>query len=300
MTTNLYSRLSAVKEYLNFNTTEASGNLVDDATLVNFINRASRAVDTYTRRRFYPRYETRLYDYIDSTAIRLDDDLLALSALRTQNGASLVASGVLYLATGENWNRPPYDRIVLKSDSGSALQYSGTAQRANEVVGWWGYNENYPDAWVDTGTSLLINYTASAGSINLAGAGSFGTGASDLFGEHPRISVGDLLKIGEQYFHVLASGSAGNNIALVKPYANGTSGASAGSGASIARFYYEPDIEWATRRLATWLYAGRDTPFQNKTAFVQFGTLEIPVGLAVDVKQKLERFKRRTFTTFPK
>ena len=136
--------------------------------------------------------------------------------------------------------------------------------------------------------------------MNLAGAGSFGTGASDLFGEHPRISVGDLLKIGEQYFHVLASGSAGNNIALVKPYANGTSGASAGSGASIARFYYEPDIEWATRRMATWLYGQRDQPYSTKTAFVAIGQIEIPMGMAVDIKQKLDRFKRRTFTTFPK
>ena len=300
MTINLYSNLAKVKNYLNFDNTEASANTVDDATLVNFINRASRAVDTYTRRKFYPRYETRYYDFIDSKFIRLDDDLLSLSALRTQNGASLVSSSALFLQTGDNYNRGPFDKIVLKIDTGSVLQYSGTVQKANEVEGWWGYHEDYPNAWVDTGTSLLTDYLASAGSINLAGAGSFGTGASDRFGEHPRISVGDLLKIKEQYFHVLAPGSAGNNIALVAPYANGTSGASAGSGASIAKFYYEPDIEWATRRLATWLYGGRDTPFQSKTAFVQLGTIEIPVALAVDVKAKLERFKRRTFTTFPK
>ena len=299
MTTNLYSNLHTVRSYLNLNNTETSGNAVDDPTLVNFINRASRAVDAYTRRKFYPRYETRFYDLIDTKSIRLDDDLLALSALRTQNGACLVASEVIFLATGDNWNRGPWDKIVLTSDSGSALQYSGTPQKANEVMGWWGYNEDYSNAWVDIGTSLLTDYTASAGSINLGGAGSFGTNASDVLGNHPRVAVGDLLRIGEQYFNVLASGSQGNQIALVAPYANGTSGTSAGSGASIARFFPEPDIEWATRRMAAWLFAGRDTPYQTKTAFIQLGTLEIPMGMAVDIKQKLDKFKRRTFQTYP-
>ena len=296
---NTYTSLHRVKEYLNLNTTSASANATDDPTLLNFINRASRSIDKYTRRRFYPRLETRFYDYIQSQKIFLDDDLLSLSTLKTQNGACTVASGVLFLQTGQNWNRPPYNKIVIKTDSGSTFNYSGTTQRSNEVTGHWGYHEDYNNAWVDTGASLATAYTASAGSMNLAGAGSYGVGASDTLGEYPRISVGDLIKIGDQFLQVIGGGTSGNGQVNVVPYANGTAGASAAAGASIAKFSFEPDVEWAARRLTAWLYGERDTPYTTRTAFVQLGTLEIPQGMAVDIRQKLNRFVRTTFETYP-
>ena len=280
--------------------TPASANTQDDATLLNFMGRASRSIDRYTRRKFYPRSELRRYDYEEPKRIFLDDDLLELTTLATQNGACTVASGVMWLSTGDNWNRPPYYTIILDDSSVSVLNFSGTPQRANEVTGIWGYHEAWgEEAWIDTGTSLAADYTASAGSISLAGAGSFGSGASDVLGEHPRMSPGDLLKIGAQYFHVLGSGSAGNATTLVRPYANGTTATSHASGASIARFAPEPDIEWATRRLTTWLFGAKDTPYQTKTAFIQLGTIEIAQGLAVDVKQKIDRYVRRTFQVIP-
>lgn len=300
MAINTYTNLARVRDYLGMKDTPASANTQDDATLLNFMGRASRSIDRYTRRKFYPRSELRRYDYKEPQRIFLDDDLLELTTLATQNGACTVASGVMWLSTGNNWNRPPYDTIILDDSAGSVLNFSGTPQRANEVTGIWGYHESWgEEAWVDTGTSLATGYTASAGSLSLAGAGSFGSGASDVLGEHPRISPGDLLKIGTQYFHVLGSGSVGNVTALVKPYANGTTATSHASGASIARFAPEPDIEWATRRLTAWLFGQKDTPYQTKTANVQFGTLEIPVNMAGDVRMKLDKYVRRTFQVIP-
>lgn len=297
---NTYTNIYKVRDYLKQNTTEASAITSDDALLMRFAKNASRAIDRYTRRKFYPRLETRFYDYKDTQVLRLDDDLAELVTLRTQNGACTVGSAVMWLGTGKSWNHPPYDRIVLDDSTGSTLNYSGTPQRANEVTGWWTYHETWGEyAWVDTGTSLQEDYTASAGSLNLAGAGSYGTGASDADGDYPRIAVGDIIKIGNQLFNVIGSGSQGNNIVPVKPYANGTSGTSATSGASIAKFRPEPDIEWCALRLTGWMYGQKDSPYTDKQAFPQLGVVSIPSSMPPDVRDKLDRFERITLTVYP-
>ena len=299
MTTNTYTNLARVRDYLGLNSAAASGNTADDATLMNFIGRASRSIDRYARRKFYPRNELRRYNYKDSGKVSLDDDLLELTTLATQNGACTVGSGVMWLSTGDNWNRPPYDTIVLDDSSGSVLNFSGTVQRANEVTGTWGYHEDWANAWVDTGASLNDAYSASGTTLGLAGAGSVGAGASDVWGEHPRIAPGDLLKIGDEYFQALGGGTSGNASVVVHGYMNGTTAANHGSGASIARFAPEADIEWATRRPTGWLFGQKDVPYSNKTAFVQLGTIEIPQGLATDIKQKIDRFVRTTYQVIP-
>ena len=299
MTTNTYTNLARVRDHLGLNTGPASGTTADDATLLNFMGRASRSIDRYTRRKFYPRVELRRYDYKDAQKVFLDDDLLELTTLATQNGACTVASGVLWLSTGDNWNRPPYDSIIVDDSSGSVLNFSGTPKRANEVSGIWGYHEDWSNAWVDTGACLNDAYSASGTSLGLAGAGSVGAGASGVFGEHPRIAVGNLLKIGDEYLQVLGGGTSGNASVLVRGFMNGTTAAAHASGASIARFEPEPDIEWATRRLTGWLFGQKDSPYTNKTAFVQIGQIEIPTAMATDVRQKIDRYVRATIQVVP-
>ena len=290
---NTYTTLDKVARYLSL----GSANEQDNETLVRFMRTASRSVDKYTRRKFYPRRETRFYDYIYPQKIKLDDDLLALDTLKTQNGACTLGSGVLFLGTGKEWNRPPYDRIVVNVSTGSTLNYSATEQRANEITGFWGYHEEYANAWIDTGTSLAGSYAASATSLSLAGAVSTGTGASDANWNAPRISVGDLLRVESEYFNV--TGGAGANVAQVIPYSNGTSGNNHPSGTAIFKYLPDQDIEFATLRLTAWLYGQKDEPYTTKTAFVQLGQLSIPQGIATDVKQRLDRFVKRAMVTFP-
>lgn len=297
---NTYTTLDSIRKYA----TLASQSTADDEALLNLIDQASRAIDRYTHRKFYPRLETRFYDHPkqDSRALRLDDDLLDLKTFKTMNGACTVASGVMWLSTGGQWNYPPYDKIILKHNSGSVLNFSGTPQRSNEVTGVWGYHEDYAQAWVNTGTSLAADYTASAGSISLAGAGSYGAQASDVNGIAPRIAVGDTLMIANHYFAVTAGSASGNGIVIVRPYINGTvpasivSGGSIASGASIAKWAPEPDIEWAAKRLTAWTYGQRDTPYQNITVNRALGTIQIPQSWPPDVLDRMERFKRRTIT----
>ena len=292
-----YCSLADIREYLSL----ASQNTSDDATLTRFIQRASRSIDQFTRRKFYPHIQTRVYNLGAYDRIYLDDDLLELTTLTTKNGDTTIAAGVLFLGTGESWNYPPYDRIMLDRSAGCVLSFSGTPQKANAVLGVWCYHENYSEAWVDTGTSLATNYTASATVLNLAGAGSVGTGASDVNFEYPRFAVGDLLKVGNEYFEVLSGVSGtGNASPLVRPASNGTTAASHASGASIARFVPEPDIEWCAVRLTAYLYGQKDSPYRPRQASITIGTIDLQdSSFAADVKDKLDRFKRRKLKFFP-
>lgn len=212
------------------------------------------------------------------------------------NGASTIASPVMILQNGDNYNRPPWDKIVLRYNTGSLFLFAGTDQRANEVTGFWGYHEDYGNAWVDTGASLGASYGASAGSLVLSGT-SYGFGASDANFEAPRIAPGDTLMIeGEM---MLAVGGNGVSQVNLIPYQNGTSANNHPTGAKIYRFSPEPDIQWATERLAAWLYGQAMTPYETKTANAGFGGITIPQSIATDVKDKIDRYIRRSFITYP-
>lgn len=289
---NLYATVAQLRTYL----TIASQNEADDRQLYGLLKTASRSADKYTRRWFFPKRDTRYYDYKESQVIKLDADFLSLDTLLTQNGDETVSSGVVILQTGDNYNHPPYNLIVMRSDSGCTFNYSGTDQRANQVTGWWGYNEDYSNAWISTGASLSTSYISGAGSIGISG-GSTGTGASDANGDSPRLSPGDVIRIDGEVMQVTAG--LNNSAILVLGHTNGTSANHHAASTAIEKFIPEPDINWATVRMAGWLYGQGMTPYESKTAFVTIGTINIPQGMAADVKQRLDRFVRMTFVTYP-
>src|SRR3990167_7669935 len=286
---SLYANLEDLRQYM----TLASENSADDAKLLGFLGRASRSIDRFCRRPFYPERDTKKYDYKDSQRIRFRHDLLELDTLYTNNGASTLASGVLLLMTGDDYNFPPYDRVVIRSDSGSTLNYTNTDQQSQHVVGFWGYHENWDEAWVDTGTSLGTSYVSGTSQLAVSGGS---TGFSDINWEAPRFAAGDALKVGDEMFFV-----AGGNGSIVNvvPHFNGTSANHHASLVPVYRYEPEPDIQWATIRLAAWLNGQGMSPYENKMAFVQFGQLNIPQGLATDVKQRLERFVKTMIVTVP-
>ncbi len=294
---NEYSNLARLRQYIQLDSL-ASANTEDDALLFRLLNRASRAIDTYTRRKFYPTSETQFYDYSESRQVRFGDDLLSLTTAKYLNGACTIASGVMWLAAGRDWNRRPADRLVLNQSTGSVLNFTGTPQRAIEIGGIWGYHENWNDAWVDTGACLSANYVASGGSLSIAGAGSVGAGASDVLGDYPRIAVGDLIRIDDEWMQVTGGAVSGNGTVVVRPYANGTAAASHASGAGITRFSPEPDIEWCALRLASWRFGQRAQPYTEKQGNALTGSFSIPADFPGDVREVLERFVRHTIETF--
>lgn len=291
---SVYATLDQAKSYMSF----ASQNVGDDEKIWGFLNRASRSVDRYCRRKFFPQRETRYYDYKNGDVLKLDSELLQLDTLTTQNGGETINLSATILQTGENYNYGPWDTIVLRSDSGSQFNYSGTDQKANAVTGFWNFHEDYSNAWVNTGTSLAGSYAASGTSLSLAGAGSAGVGASDVNYDAPRISPGDLLWVEGEMFNVVAG--SGPNQSIVLPFQNGTSANNHASGTAIYKFAPEPDINWTTIRLTSWLYGQGMSPYESKTAFITLGTITLPTNsIGGDVKDRLDRFRKVTLVIYP-
>ena len=285
----IYANLDDFRNYLSL----ASYNVDDDQKLLGFLKTASRSVDKYTRRHFYPLRDTKKYDYKFSQEIRFRHDLLVLDTLYTNNGASTLASGVLLLKTGDDYNYPPWNKVIIRSDSGCTLNYTGTDQQSQHVTGMWGYHENYSEAWVDTGTSLGTSYVQGASQITVLGGS---TGFSDINWESPRFSIGDTLKIGDEFFYV-AGGTS--NVVNVVPHINGTSSNHHASLTPVYKFEPEPDIQWSTLRLAAWLQGQGMTPYENKTAFIAIGQISIPTAYGRDVAARLDRFVKVMFETIP-
>ena len=290
---NEYSNLTALQKYLSLASPDSS----DNEKILGHIRNASRAIDRVTRRKFYPRYETRFYDLKDRRGVLLDDDLLELGSIYANNGASQISNSVVFLQTGDNYGHSPYDKIVLNTSAGSTLNFTGTKQQAIHITGFWGYHETWASAFIDIGTSLVRNTGSNASLINIAGAGSFGTNASDVNFNAPRLSIGDTIRVQDELYHIVAAGSVATEF-YTRPAANGTITASHASGASIGRFEPEPDIEFCARRWAAWTYAQESTPYSVRSAFPALGEVTINESAPPDVLVRLERFKKPRITGY--
>jgi len=265
----------------------------DDEIMQAFCEAASRMFDGTCKREFYPMYEARYFDLPpDDSLLKLDKDLLAVNSFTTQNtGVSLTESTHYYLMNGKSYNESPYDRISMKSDgSYPNLLYSGTVQRSQCVTGWWGYHEDWSNAWQSSGDAL-------AAAISSTTATTFTVADSDgadVYGNTPRFKVGQLLKIDTEYMY-LTTNTTGTNTLTVIRGVNGTTAATHAQSTTV--YVYRPmrEIEQAALRLSHWLYGQKDQGYQNVIAALGEGTVEIPQGAPVDVQMVAARYKRRLY-----
>jgi hypothetical protein len=141
------------------------------AQLDRLIAAASRDVDALTRRSFWPRAASRLFDWPDpqgspSWRLWVDQPEALISVSGLAAGGTLLdpSSYTLYPDDG-----PPYSRIELLRDHDGTLTGAATSQRAIEVVGWWGYRDNATGAGElaadvdDTATVLDVSDAALIG-----------------------------------------------------------------------------------------------------------------------------------------
>ena len=127
-----YCTVADVKALLNAN---ESG---DDALLAVLVTRASALVDSYTRRTFAERTETRYYTPFEDTAGRLlllDDDLLSVTTLTNGDGTVITADDYVLRPA----NRVPAWGIKLKASSGISWTYRDDPEGAISIEGTWGY-----------------------------------------------------------------------------------------------------------------------------------------------------------------
>ena len=253
----IYCTYEALKEYLNIPAAQTS----DNKLLFKFAIQASDKLNAHCHNRyFYPIKQTRYYDYpcgvglpaysyqnsgqgfgfstiptppltyLDNTRLELDDDLLEVLSLTTQNGSQTITSSDYYLMTGDKYNFPPYDNIQLKSDGTvTAFGYSGSTQKSNAVTGYWGYHERWADAWQDSLDTVENNPLTSSGtSITVNDVDGV-----DLFGFTPRFQYQQLLKIEDEFLFVTGKDAGAANALTVIRGVNGTTAAAVGTLSAI-------------------------------------------------------------------
>lgn len=265
----------------------------DDDRLRGFTLRASRMWNAVTKRVFYPRRETRYYDYPrDIRRLKLDDDLLEIISFTTQNGNETVTTDQYFLKCGQVYGQTPYDRVEMKSDSTRPhLLFSGTVQQSQAITGYWGYHESWADAWLLSGDTVQSN-PLSLSDMTLTVNDVDGT---DIYGETNRFKVQQLIRIESEYLFIIAK-NVNTNVLTVIRGVNGTTAAAHVQGTAIYIYYPMPDIVQAMIQLSAWLYSQKDnnSAVVDQPMVMPNGMVILPKGIPKEVKEAAGRYVRHS------
>lgn len=284
---NEYATLSELRSYMSLGSADTS----DDDVLRQFLRRTSRTVDRYTRRHFYPKKRVVKFDHEKSDLVRFGPlDVLEVKGLSHINGASEVDSSVYFLQCGNDYNHTPYDRIVMKSDIGSQLSFSGTEQQAIQASIIEGYHERYDDAWIDSSASLTDALGASVTMASISGSG-----GEDSLGISPRFSTEQLIRFSggtasEEYAYVIDTAPTGgaSHLRLIRGV-NGTTPTSHAASTSIEVWDVDPDVRFVTVYLSAWAYEQARSPFTKAVAFPGMGLIEMTAKWPEDITDRLDK-----------
>ncbi|MBN1679578.1 MAG: phage gp6-like head-tail connector protein [Anaerolineae bacterium] len=284
---NTYATLAGIRRYVGLSAAQTS----DDDLLMQLVQAASRLIEGCTGRRFYPLRQARSYTCPgasgpdtsgpDTGFLVLDGDLLSLHTLTNGDGSTISTEALHLLPSG----------TVVKSGialdrTQAVFTHTGDPVEAITVDATWGFHPDWPDVWAASGDSVQDDpLSDSATSITVSDAD-----GADASGVTPRFAAGQLIRIEDEYVHVLAVDTDTNTLTVARG-ANGTTATS--HAASTSMFVYQPpaDIQQACWRVAAWLYRQKDAGFVRVTGSMR-GQVVIPPALPADIQQILEPYRR--------
>ena len=236
----------------------------DDAKLFTLLQQVSSRIDRMflPRRRgpvFAPVIQTRGNFRLDGSRVNsglgtfyIGEPLLSLNGVSVNSQTVTVGSGVQVYQGDES----PYLNLqLLNRCCGGWFQYAQCAGCAEipfvSIAGVWGYNVDYPNAWVNTLQSIqnMGGINASATSITVTDPE-----AANEPGNAPAFSPGSLLQIESEWLDVTAVDATLNTI-TVRRGGNGSTAAAHANGVAIYTYQVDPAINRATYRQAAFEYA---------------------------------------------
>ncbi len=272
-----------------------SSDTSNNAYLVQALRAAERRFVDRVGFDFVPAVRTlELYDaYRDDRVLHngirlmLPGPLLAASALA--NGVTALAGNDYQLVALEP-TRPtmPYAAVRLISTVWAAD--SLTTPNAT-ITGTWGYHADYANAWLTSGDTVRDNpLTSGATSLTVADAD-----GADAYGETPRFSPGQVVKIESEWLEVLAVNPT-TNVLTVKRGINGSTAAAHVQGTAISVWEADPA---AVRAITRWvaLMLDRRGAF-DKLSLQGLTALEFPSDLPDDVANSAAHFRALFDTPF--
>ena len=287
---NVYITYEELKEYLQG--IEGAGQLTkDDKLLKQFCIKSSRLFDTFTDKKFYPRLETRNYDHPpDPCKLWLDEHLLAVTTLTTNNGGVTVDSSDYLLMKGEHYEFTPYNRIRLKS-TGTTTRFTYTNEKfqANQIIGTWGYHDDWSNAFEDSQDSVQDGGGINASVTTVTVSGVDGTGRLGLT---PRFKVQQLIKIDSEYLWITAKDVENNTLDVIRGV-NGTTAATHANLATIEIFRPMPHLVNTMEVLASHQYRRRNSVggADDRAIASSTGLLLLPSRLPAEVQDMLMKYR---------
>ncbi len=233
--------LTALRQHLGLSSSDTS----DDARLLGVLQAASAHVERAAARRFVPRVATlkHLVEKFEPLYITLYDDLLSLISVVDGDGSTISLSDVIAAP-----DAAPYSLLHLTNGRAFVRSYLTPVA----VTGVWGWHDRPTEMWRSSGDSVQNNPLSNSGtSLSVSSVN-----GADAAGQTPRLQVGHLLKIDEEYLRVLAI--SGNTLTVLRGV-NGTTAAQHSQNTTIYTFQPAPDVHLLTLRWAAWLYREGDT-----------------------------------------
>ena len=295
---NVYATASEVKRMLGSGV-EPGKEARDEDVYLEFCIDASRMFDTWVtngvqpKRRFYPRIATKSFDHPEGSAgeLALRDDLLELTTLTTENGATTIpgADVVLTTPTG-NANQSPGTRLKLKENgSVTTFTFDGTVLGANSVTGIWGYHDEWTDAWEDSGDEVE-NDPLAAGGLTITVNDADG---DDINGLPWRFNKQQLIRIESEYLWITDIDRTAN-ILTVRRGRNGSTAAAHAQNTQIDLFIPMYDIRHAMQALTTFLYQRKSSigTVDDRPMATMDGRLILPSTLPEEVRGILKGYRK--------
>lgn len=267
-------------EFLYYtSSTTPTTNTIDDAVINQLIIGASRFIDNYVGRKFYPRVQTKKYDVPNTITRRpnrleLNDDLLELETLT--NGDSTVVTSSDYIL--EDVNNPPYYNINLRDTSSIDWEPNsdGSTQQVISVFGTWGFHENYTDAWMTGGTS--------ASSIN-------STDLSFTVSSGSTISTGNIIKIDDEIMDIIST--SGSTATVEKRGANGSTAATHNASSTIYYWNAMYPVKIATYMIVRNIYKERSGQgVSSESTVTAAGVIIPPKDVPKEALEMIEPYMR--------
>jgi hypothetical protein len=198
-----YTTREAVKSALDFNETARNNAQVDRA-----IEAASRGVEGFLHRRFYPQVDTRYFDWPNHQTARswrlwLDSDEVISVTTLTVAGQTIPDSDYFLEPANDG---PPYTRIEMDLESSASFSSGATHQRAVAITGVFGYQ----DVTISAG-ALAEALDATETSVEVTDSASVGVGSILNVGDERMLVTGKTMLDSGQDLEGNLTASAAND-----------------------------------------------------------------------------------------
>jgi len=275
---NGYCSLPDFKLYLSGSGGSPDIDLFDDAVIEGMIETASRRFDALCSRMFYPHVKTLSYDVPGDSYLWFSDDLLELLTLTNGDDTAIASTEYVLLPQSE------YPKYMLKLRDVSSILFvasaSADAEQVIDVLGIWGYREDYANRGFVSLTTINEGAQLSASDLTITM-----TSAANCY-------AGQLIRI-ENELMIVASVS-GNDVTVVARGENGSTAVVHNDGTAVRGYNHHDDIQQVTLEIARMLYRSRYGENVETTAITTpAGVIVTPRSLPVWANEIINRYKRR-------